>query len=349
MAQPSRRPFGRTLAGEPVELLGLDNGVLRCEILTFGATLRVLEAPDRAGNRVDVVLGYDDLESYLRRDGYLGAAVGRCANRIANGRFTLNGKEYVLAVNNGPNHLHGGRVGFSHRAWQVEELEGDRAVLTLFSPDGEEGYPGNLNVRATYRLDGPALELKYEARSDQDTPCNLTNHSYFNLAGQGSGPVLDQEIQIFAQSYTPTDDVSIPLGRVEPVEGTPMDLRRPTPIGARIDDDFSQLHQAGGYDHNYVVDGPAGTLRPAAWARSGSTGIIMETRTTLPGVQLYTANGLGERPGKGGAAYGPRHAFCLETQFFPDSPNQPQFPSCILKAGSGYEQVTRYRFSTDGG
>ena len=328
-----------------MELLGLDNGVLRCEILTFGATVRVLEVPGLAGERVDVVLGYDDLESYLRRDGYLGAVVGRCANRIARGRFALNGQEYALAVNNGPNHLHGGRVGFSHRVWRVEELEGDRAVLALFSPDGEEGYPGNLDVRVIYRLDGPSLELKYEARSDQDTPCNLTNHSYFNLSGQSSGPVLDQESQIFAQGYTPTDETSIPLGNIQLVEGTPMDLRRPIPIGTHIEEDFAQLRQAGGYDHNYAVDGPMGMLRPAAWARSPRTGIVLETQTTLPGVQLYTANGLGERAGKDGSVYGPRHAFCLETQFFPDSPNQPQFPSCVLRAGERYEQVTRYQFS----
>lgn len=346
MTQPFRRPFGATPAGEPVELLGLDNGTLRCQILTLGAALQTLEVPDGHGNRVDVVLGYDTLEDYLKYDGYLGAVVGRCANRIAKGRFSLNGKEYTLAVNNGPNHLHGGLVGFSHRVWQVEELTCDQAVLALSSSDGEEGYPGNLHVRVTCRLDGAALELRYEARSDQDTPCNLTNHSYFNLSGHSSGPVLDQEIRLFSQSYTPTDETSIPLGTVEPVAGTPMDLRAPTPIGAHIDDSFIQLRQAGGYDHNYVVDGSMGVLRPAAWARSPRTGIVMETETTLPGVQLYTANFVEQgRPGKGGAAYGPRHAFCLETQFFPDSPNQPAFPSCILRAGERYEQVTRYGFS----
>lgn len=348
MTQPSRRPFGTTHTGELVELLTLDNGTLRCEILTFGATLRALEVPDRNGSRVDVVLGYDALEDYLTYGGYLGAVVGRFANRIARGRFSLNGRDYNLAVNDGPNHLHGGLVGFSHRVWQVEELAGDRAVLTLFSPDGEEGYPGNLNVRLTYRLDGAALELHYEAQCDQDTICNLTNHSYFNLSGQNAGPVLDQGICIHAQGYTPTDGTSIPLGTVEPVEGTPMDLRAPTPIGAHIDDDFVQLRQAGGYDHNFVVDGPMGTLRPAAWAHSSQTGIAMAAETTLPGVQLYTANFVEQgRPGKAGAVYGPRHAFCLETQFFPDSPNQPQFPSCILRAGERYDHTTRYVFSAE--
>ena len=346
MEEASRRPFGRAPTGQPVELLTLDNGRVRCEILTFGAALRTLEVPDRTGGRVDVVLGYGALEDYLRYDGYLGAVVGRYANRIAKGRFTLDGKEYALAVNNGPNHLHGGSVGFSHRVWQVEALERDRAVLALTSPDGEEGYPGDLTVRVTYRLDGSALELRYEAVSDKDTPCNLTNHSYFNLSGHASGPVLDQEIAIRAQRYTPTDGDSIPLGTIEPVEGTPMDLRTLTPIGAHIDDDFVQLRQAGGYDHNYVVDGEPGALRPAARAWSPGTGIVMDVETTLPGVQLYTANFIEQgRPGKAGAVYGPRHAFCLETQFYPDSPNQPRFPSSILRAGARYDQVTRFVFS----
>ena len=258
MTQPSRRPFGTTPGGQPVELLILDNGTLRCELLTLGATLRTLEVPGRNGSRVDVVLGYDAQEDYLTYGGYLGAVVGRFANRIARGRFSLNGKEYTLAVNDGPNHLHGGLVGFSHRGWQVEELTDDRAVLSLTSPDGEEGYPGTLTARVTYRLDGSALELRYEAVSDKDTPCSLTNHSYFNLAGHASGPVLDQEICIHAQGYTPTDGTSIPLGTVEPVEGTPMDLRAPTAIGTHIEDDFAQLRQAGGYDHNYVVEGACG-------------------------------------------------------------------------------------------
>lgn len=345
MTQPSRRPFGTTPGGQPVELLILDNGTLRCELLTLGATLRTLEVPGRNGSRVDVVLGYDAQEDYLTYGGYLGAVVGRFANRIARGRFSLNGKEYTLAVNDGPNHLHGGLVGFSHRGWQVEELTDDRAVLSLTSPDGEEGYPGTLTARVTYRLDGSALELRYEAVSDKDTPCSLTNHSYFNLAGHASGPVLDQEICIHAQGYTPTDGTSIPLGTVEPVEGTPMDLRAPTAIGTHIEDDFAQLRQAGGYDHNYVVEGEPGTLRPAAWARSSRTGVVMSTETTLPGIQFYTANFIEQgRPGKGGTVYGPHHAFCLETQFFPDSPNQPRFPSCILRAGERYDHTTRYVF-----
>lgn len=341
-----RFSFGRTPAGEAVELLKLDNGLLSCELLTFGATIRSLRVPDREGTPADVVLGYDHLEDYLTRDGYLGATVGRFANRIAKGRFTLDSKEYILAVNNGPNHLHGGTVGFSHRVWTVEDLGRDYAVLSLVSPDGEEGYPGRLTVRAAFRLEGTALTIHYEAVSDRDTPCSLTNHSYFNLSGHGSGPVLDQEILLHAQYYTPADEDSIPLGHTAPVEGTPMDLRQSSPIGGRIGEDFSQLLQARGYDHNYVVEGQPGVLRPAARAFSPASGIAMEVSTTLPGVQFYTANFLEEgRPGKEGALYGPRQGFCLETQFFPDSPNQPAFPSAILKAGEKYGHMTRFSFS----
>jgi len=345
MPSSSRHPFGLTPAGEAVDLLTLDNGILSCHILTFGATLQALYVPDRKGCVTDVVLGYDTLEDYLTRDGYLGAVVGRYANRIARGRFTLNGQTYSLAVNNGPNHLHGGLKGFSHRVWTVEELTADIAVLSLFSPDGEEGYPGSLHVRVTYRLEGPTLSLRYQARSDRDTPCNLTNHAYFNLAGHSSGPVLDQEIQISAARYTPADSTSIPFGSLDPVEGTPMDLRVPTAIGAHIGEAFQQLLWGRGYDHNYVLDGPAGTLRPAAKACSAKSGIAMEVETTLPGLQFYTANFIEDGwPGKGGAVYGPRHGFCLETQFFPDSPNQPGFPSAILTAGAEYDHTTRFSF-----
>ena len=344
--QPSQQAFGITRSGEPVEQLTLDNGRLSCQILTFGATLRALSVPDRDGVRQDVVLGYDTLEEYESQDGYLGAVVGRYANRIAGGRFSLNGTVYTLACNNGPNHLHGGVVGFSYRVWTVEELTSDRAVLSLVSPDGEEGYPGRLQVQVTYQLEGDSLTLRYRSLCDRDTVCNLTNHAYFNLAGQGSGPVLDQEIQLFAQSYTPADATSIPTGSIDPVAGTPMDFRTLTPLGAHIQEPFQQLEFGRGYDHNFVVDGPVGTLRPAARAYAPQTGIAMEADTTLPGVQLYTANFIDEgRPGKNGASYGPRHAFCLETQFFPDSPNHPKFPSCLLRAGTPREDVTRFTFS----
>lgn len=338
-------PFGVTKDGEEVRELTLDNGVLAAKVITFGGTLRVLTVPGRGG-AVDVVLGYDALEQYEREDGYLGALVGRYANRIAGGRFTLNGKEYALAVNNGPNHLHGGTVGYSHRVWTVEEADVEKAVLTLDSPDGEEGYPGRLRVKVTYALEKNALSIRYEAVSDRDTVCNLTNHSYFNLSGQGSGTVLDQEIQLFSSAYTPTDSTGIPLGTMESVEGTPMDLRSPTPIGARIGESFPQLEQCGGYDHNFVVDGRPGVVRPAATARSVATGVVMGVETDSPGIQFYTANFLQEgRKGKQGAVYGRRHGFCLETQYYPDTPNQPAFPTAVLKAGERYDHTTRFRFS----
>lgn len=345
MSEPLRRSFGVTPAGEPVERITLTQGKLSCTVLTLGATLQALVVPDRDGNPVDVVLGYETLEEYLDQDGYLGAVVGRYANRIAKGRFTLEGKEYALAVNNGPNHLHGGLVGFSYLVWAVEELSEDRLTLSLTSPDGQEGYPGNLTVRVTYLLTENALELQYSAQADRATPCNLTNHSYFNLAGQDGGPVLDQEVALWAAYYTPTDPTSIPTGEIVPVEGTPMDLRQSTPIGAHIDDPFDQLAQAKGYDHNYVVDGEPGTMRPFARCVSHRTGIVLVGETTMPGVQLYTANFLQEgRRGKAGAVYAPRHAFCLETQFYPDSPNRPEFPSAVLEPGRVYRWATRFAF-----
>lgn len=348
MRNAVRQSFGKTPSGEAVELLKLDNGILTCGILTFGATLQSLQVPDRSGHPVDVVLGCDTVDAYLAHGDYLGAVVGRYANRIAKGRFVLNGQEYNLAVNNGPNHLHGGIVGFSYRVWQVEELTDTKAVLTLFSPDGEECYPGNLKVTVTYALEGKTLSIRYRAVCDQDTPCNLTNHAYFNLAGHDSGAVLDQEICLHAARYTPTDADSIPLGMEEPVAGTPMDLCRPTAIGAQIGESFVQLIQGNGYDHNYVVDGQPGVLRPAAWARSGATGITMRVETTMPGVQFYTANFIDQgREGKRGAVYGPRYGFCLETQYFPDAPNQPEFPSSILKAGETYDQTTCFRFEAE--
>ena len=339
-------PFGVTPDGEVVSAITLDNGILSCKVLTYGATLQSLIVQDKNGNPVDVVLGYDTLREYMENDGYLGATVGRFANRIADARFSLNGKEYHLAANNGPNHLHGGLVGFSHRIWSVEHCTVDTVTLSLSSQDGEEGYPGNLHVKVTYTLCDDAMTISYYATSDADTPCNLTNHSYFNLSGHNSGRVLDQTIRMFAQNYTPTDAESIPVGTVVPVEDTPMDLRKPVQIGAHINDPFVQLVQGHGYDHNYVIDGETDTLRSAATAHSERTGITMHVRTTQPGVQLYTANFLPEgRQGKDKCVYGPRHAFCLETQHFPDSPNQRDFPSAILKGNEEYRHTSVFAFS----
>lgn len=339
-------PFGATAAGEDVSIITLDNGNISCQVLTFGATLRSLFVPDRKGNPVDIVLGYDTLQEYETQDGYLGATIGRFANRIAHGHFTLNRKPYVLAVNNGENHLHGGMVGFSHRVWTVESLSDCEVCLALFSADGEEGYPGNMQVRVTYTLDRSSLSIHYHAVSDADTICNLTNHSYFNLAGHHAGPVLNQEIQLHAQHYTPCDQYAIPTGTVASVSGTPMDLTCPTKIGAHIEADYLQLIQAGGYDHNYVINGQAGILRPAAKAYSEDSGIIMELDTTFPGVQFYTANFLDAgRRGKAGSIYGPRHGFCLETQFFPDTPNHTNFPSVLLKPGEMFDHTAVFSFT----
>lgn len=343
---PSVVPFGTAPTGEPVSLITLKNDILSCQVITYGAAIHSLFVPGRDGTPIDVVLGYDTLEEYATRDGYLGATIGRFANRIAGGRFSLKGKDYSLACNDGGNHLHGGQVGFSHRVWDIEQLQTHSVVLTLASPDGEEGYPGNLTAKVTYALRCGSLFVRYQAVSDADTPCSLTNHSYFNLAGHNSGSVLDQEIAVLADRYTPSNAASIPFGTVESVEGTPMDLRSLTPIGKHINKAFNQLEQARGYDHNYVVNGEAGTLRPSAQAYCAGTGISMYVSTTLPGLHFYTANFIEEgRPGKAGCNYGPRHAFCLETQQFPDAPNQSAFPSAILKAGSEFDHWTVFSFS----
>lgn len=347
MEEQSRRLFGTMPDGTQVEEITLRSGGLTAGILTYGGAVRTLTVPGRSGAPVDVALGFDSLEDYRRQDKYLGALVGRVANRIGGARFSLGGREYPLAANNGENHLHGGLVGFDRQVWRVEEAEEDRLVLSLFSPDGQEGYPGDLSARVTYTLSREGLSIAYWARSSRDTLCNLTNHSYFNLNGHASGPVTGQYIQINAGRYTPADEGSIPTGELAPVEGTPMDLRAGAQIGERIDEDFPQLTMAGGYDHNWVVDGPAGTLRPAARAWSEETGIALEVSTTMPGVQFYTGNYLDGCPaGKGGAPYDKRWGFCLETQFFPDAIHHPEFPSPVLRAGAEYRQETRFCFSS---
>ena len=338
-------PFGLTPDGQEVDQILLTKGDLSCQILTFGATIRSLTVPDRDGSPTDVLLGYDTLEEYLRHDGYLGATVGRYANRIAGGTFGLNGETYRLAINNGPNHLHGGLCGFSHQVWDIETCDTGSVTLRLHSPHMQEGYPGSLTCHVTFTLEDDSLTIRYQATTDRDTLCNLTNHSYFNLSGHGSGPVLEQELRLFAHYYTPTDATAIPLGTLGPVAGTPMDFLSPTPIGKNIQAPFPQLTDALGYDHNYAIDGPTGTLRPAAVAHSAATGITMEVSTTLPGVQFYSANYLPpHRMGKAGKTYGPRHGFCLETQFFPDSPNRPNFPSAILRPEAPYDHTTVFRF-----
>ena len=342
-------PFGVMPDGAVVEQFTLTAGALSCDILTFGGSLRALRVPDRNGKIVDVLLGFDSLEDYRTHGKSFGALVGRFANRIGGARFSLNGKTYPLVANdNGVNHLHGGGLGFDRRVWRAESASDSALTLSLFSPHGEEGYPGDLLVRVAYTLTEEGLTIDYRARCDRDTVCNLTNHAYFNLSGHDSGPVLDQTIQILADRYTPTDALSIPTGEIAPVEGTPMDLRQPLPIGARIDEDFPQLRQAGGYDHNWIPGGEPGTLRPVARAASEATGVSMEVLSTLPGVQFYSGNYLAGSPaGKGGAAYDARWGFCLETQFFPDSPNHENFPSCVLRAGEEFASTTAFRFTAE--
>ena len=336
--------------GTLVEELTLRDGACSCQIITYGGAVRTLTVPDRNGNPVDVALGFDTLEDYMAQDKYMGALVGRYANRIGGAEFTLNATRYALAANNGPNSLHGGSVGFNAQVWTVEELSENAVTLSLFSPDGQEGYPGNLTVQVTYTLAGGALSIEYRAKSDADTVCNLTNHTYFNLSGHGSGSVEGQFIRVCASRYTPTVPGSIPTGEIAPVDGTPMDLRTPQPIGAHINDPFDQLTLAGGYDHNWVIDGWDGTgrqdaLRPAATAYAMETDIVMTVSTTLPGVQFYAGNFLSGCPaGKGGTVYGDRCGFALETQYFPDSPNHPNFPSAVLRAGEEHHSKTVYRF-----
>lgn len=342
----NRTAFGRMPDGTQVDQITLRDGAMMCQILTYGGAVRSLIVPDRDGNPVDVALGFDTLEDYRAQDKYLGALVGRYANRIGGAKFTLNGVEYPLYANDGPNSLHGGQAGFDKKVWAVEALTDSSVTLSLVSPDGEEGYPGTLSVQVTYTLSDGALSIQYRAVCDRDTVFNPTNHTYFNLSGHGSGSVERQYIKLFASRYTPTVPGSIPTGEIAPVDGTPMDLRLPQPIGARIGDPFDQLTMAGGYDHNWVINGWDGALRRAATAYAPDTGINLWVITDLPGVQFYTGNFIEGCPaGKGGAVYGNRHGFCLETQFFPDTPNKPGFPSCVLRAGEQFTSKTSYVFS----
>lgn len=347
-ASMRKTDFGKTSDGTAVDLYVLTNAKgVTAKVMTYGAILTELHVPDRDGKPDDVVLGFDDLGGYLAGHPYFGATVGRVANRIARGRFTLDGKEYRLAVNNGPNALHGGRKGFDKVVWEAEPAEAKDGVAVRFryrSPDGEEGYPGNLSAAVTYTLtDDNALRLDYTATTDKPTPVNLTNHSYFNLAGPRAGDILGHELMLAADKYTPVDDTLIPTGEVRPVRGTPLDFTTPTTIGSRID----QLKgEPGGYDHNFVLRGGGKQPALAARVREPKTGRVLEMFTTEPGVQFYTGNFLdGTVKGKGGVVYGKHAGFCLEAQHYPDSVNHPDFPSTILKPGQTYTQTTVYQFS----
>lgn len=326
-----------------------NRGKAEARITNYGGAIVSLKVPDRAGRLADVVLGFDDVGGYLSGNFYVGTVVGRYANRIAKGRFTLNGVEYKLATNNNGNHLHGGVRGFDKVLWAARPLrvrDGSALELTYVSPDGEEGYPGTLRAKVVYTLtDANELRIDYSATTDKDTVVNLTNHSYFNLAGEGSGDILGHSLTLYADRFLPADATAIPTGELRPVRGTPFDFTRPTLIGARIESDDEQIKFGAGYDHTFVIRGRPGALRRAALAHEPTSGRVLEVWTTEPGVQLYTGNYLDTVAGKGGSPYGRRTGFCLETQHYPDSPNKPAFPSAILRRGGRYTTTTVYKFS----
>ncbi|HEV2836502.1 MAG TPA: aldose epimerase family protein [Pyrinomonadaceae bacterium] len=354
VAQPSivRKSFGETNDGQKVDIYTLKNANgMEARITNYGGIVVSLTAPDRRGKFADVVLGYNDLDSYMKPPfPYFGAIIGRYGNRIAKGRFTLNGVEYKLAVNNGENHLHGGIKGFDKVVWKASRREtaaGPALVLDYESKDGEEGYPGNLNARVTYTLtNSNELKIDYTASTDKDTVMNLTHHSYFNLRGEGNGDILEHRLTLKANRFIPTDAGSIPTGEIRSVANTPFDFHFGMTIGARINNDDEQLKFGNGYDHTYVINGRPSRLRQAASVYERTTGRVMDVWTTEPGVQLYTGNFLdGSITGKSGKPYPRRSGFCLETQHYPDSPNRPNFPTTTLRKGATYHSVTIYRFS----
>ncbi len=338
-------PYGTTQNGQAVEAINLVAGGLEATILTYGGAIANLIVPDQAGNPVDVVLGCENLAEWESHGCFFNAIIGRCGNRIAGGKFSLDGADYQLALNNGPNSLHGGNSGFDQKIWHIKAAGDDFVTLHLDSPHMDENFPGNLSIDVTYTLEDSALVISYVAVTDQKTICNLTNHAYFNLAGHKSGDILGHQLQLNCQYYTPADDTSIPTGEVSPVAGTPMDFLAPHEIGERIGAEFEQLKFGQGYDHNWIIDGDAGNLRQAAVAHSPETGIKMEVETTSPAIQFYSANFVTDQiKGKEGAVYGNRHAFCLETQCVPDAIHHPQFDQPVLDVGEVYEETTIYRF-----
>ncbi len=348
----TREPFGTTARGEAISVYTLRNARgTELRVLDYGGIIVSLKIADRNGRLDDVVLGYDSLAGYERGSSYFGAIIGRYGNRIAKGRFTLDGRTYVLARNNGPNHLHGGRNGFDRAVWGVAPFERPDSVGLVFrytSRDGEEGYPGTLQATVTYTLTNRnELIFDYHASADKATPVNLTQHSYFNLAGDGTRDILDHVVTLNADRFTPVDSTLIPTGEIKSVQGTPFDFRTPTPIGARIDRDDAQLRFGRGYDHNFVLN-KAGERGPTLAARvyEPASGRVMQIYTTEPGMQFYSGNFLdGTARGKHGVAYRHRYGFAMETQHYPDSPNEPGFPSTILHPGEEYRSRTIYTFA----
>ncbi len=349
----SQAAAGTLPTGEAVQQFTLVNAQgIQIDLLTYGGIVTSIRTPDRDGQFDDIVLGYESLDAYLQRSPYFGAIVGRYANRIGGGTFTIDGTTYTLATNNGPNHLHGGVRGFDKVNWQALPFEREGAagvVLRYVSLDGEEGYPGRLDVAVTYTLrDDDTWQVDYEATTDKPTHVNLSQHTYFNLAGDGARDVLEHELRIDADRYTPVDATLIPTGELADVEGTPFDFREATTIGARIDADHPQIRNGLGYDHNFVLTRGGDGLVEAIHVRAPSTGRTLAIATTEPGVQFYSGNFLdGSITGKQGHVYERRYGFCLETQHFPDSPNKPQFPSTLLRPGETYRSTTVYRFGTD--
>ena len=348
----TKESFGKTAEGESVDLYTLTNrNGMEAKITNYGGIVTALTAPDRNNKYADIVLGFNDLDSYLKGHPYFGALIGRYGNRIAKGRFTLNGTEYKLAVNNGENHLHGGLKGFDKVVWTAKSIKtklGPALLLTYLSKDMEEGYPGNLTVKVVYTLtNNNELRIDYTASSDKDTVTNLTHHSYFNLAGEGNGDILSHLLTLKATRFTPTDAGSIPTGELRNVQGTPFSFLKATAIGDRINQSDQQLQFGSGYDHNWVVNGAMGTLRQAASVYESTSGRVMDVWTTEPGIQFYTGNFLdGTLTGKSGKVYQKRTGFCLETQHYPDSPNQPKFPTTTLRKGATYRSTTIYRFTS---
>jgi aldose 1-epimerase len=340
----TKQPFGKTKDGQAVDLYTLTNeSGMTVKITNYGGTVTSLVTADRDGKMADIVLGYDTLDEYLKDSPYFGCLIGRFGNRIGNGRFSLNGKEYKLAQNNGQNHLHGGVKGFDKVVWKAEPVKEKKSVslkLTYLSKDGEEGYPGNLNCTVSYILTNDSeLIVDYLAQTDAATIVNLTHHSYFNLAGHGSGDILGHQVRLTADHYTPVDETLIPTSQIATVKGTPMDFTKQTAIGVRID------KVKGGYDHNYVLNNSDGSMALAASVYEPITGRVMEISTTEPAIQLYSGNFLDESLKGKGAMYRKHAGFCLETQHFPDSPNKPQFPSVVLNPGRQYRHKTIHKFS----
>lgn len=344
----ARQPFGKMPDGTPVELFTLSDGAYEARITTYGGIVVSLKAPDRKGNAADVVLGFDDLDGYVANfngpsNASFGAIIGRYANRIAHGSFTLDGQKYSLPLNNGQNSLHGGPHGFSNVVWKAKPVT-DGVELSYLSKDGEAGYPGNLSVVVRYTLLKGDLRIEYSATTDKDTVINLTNHSYFNLSGLGD--ILNHQLTLHASRFTPVNAELIPTGELKPVQSTPFDFRKATAVGARIDADDEQLHLGHGYDHNWVLDSGGGGLTEAAEVYDPRSGRVLKVLTDQPGIQFYTGNFLdGSIKGKGGKPDERRSALCLETQHFPDSPNHPDFPTTELKPGDRYHTVTVYSLS----